>query len=246
MADAHDIPGGREPAAGSGDSGARIVRWSEDAGGLSPEECARRGVEAAAGLVISGDIFGTNNYPDAHFCACAEIYHAVTGAGDNFDDHVAVIFRVAEIRGGAYPVVGQESVRMIMQPLSDGSVSARWNEVDHGSLVRPPEDAGLAPESLDARSAVGPPLSLGPMPEQDTDSGHPPSFLFLKDPGAGWQIWRRFLGPAGGESGGKSEPREETYSMVYPMSSPEMNWRFRVYDTPGGGVRWEVDSGARR
>ena len=233
--------------ANGGDSGPAIVRWSDEPGGLSLEECARRGIEAVAGFVISADIFGTNRYPDAHFCACAEIYHTVTGPGDNYDDHIAVSFRVAEIKGGAYPMVGQESVRMIMQPLSDGSVSARWNEVDHGSLVRPPEDVGLAPEDLDARSAVCRPLGLGVMPKQGMDSGHPPSFLLLKDPGAGWQIWRRFLGPASGsESGGKSGLREETYSMVYPMSSPEMNWTFRVYDTPGGGVRWEVDSGNRR
>lgn len=225
----------------------RIVRWSDNPGGLALEECARRGVEAVAGFVISRDVFGTNNYPDAHFCACAEIRHAVTGGGDYFDDHIAVAFRVAEIKGGAYPMVGPESVRMIMQPLSDGNVSARWNEVDHGSLVPPPADAALAVEALDTRSTVCSPLTLGALPEQEADDGHPPSFLFLKDPGAGWQIWRRFLHPAGGaESGGKSGFREESFIMVYPMSSPEMNWRFRVYDTPGGGVRWEVNSGNRR
>ena len=91
------------------------------------------------------------------------------------------------------------------------------------------------------------PLVLGPMPEPGADDSHPPSFLFLKDPGAGWQIWRRFIRPAsGGEFPGKSGLREETYSMVYPMSSPAMSWSFRVYDTPGGGLRWEVNSGNRK
>ena len=225
----------------------RIVRWSDDPGGLSVEECARKGIEAVAGLVISRDIFGTNNYPDATFCCCAEISHVVTGDGANFDDHICVTFRVAEIKGGTYPMVGQESVRMIMQPLSDGNISASWNAVEHGSLGRPPNDAVLPAEGLDSRSGIGSPMTLGAMPEQQVDDADLPSFLFLKDPGAGWQIWRRFLHPGNdAESDGRNGFREETFSMVYPMSSPNMNWRFRVYDIPGGGVRWEVNSGNRR
>ena len=222
-----------------------IVRWSDDPGGLSVEECARRGIEAVAGLVIAGDIFGTNKFPDAHFCACAEMYHVATGAGENFDDHIGVSFRPVEIRDGIYPMAGPESVRMIMQPLADGNVSASWDPVDggvDGSLGGP----DMLVAGLESRSGICRPMRLGEIPEQDEGDFAHPSFLLLKDPGAGWQIWRRFTSEAGkGQLAASEGFRKETYTMVFPMLSPHMNWRFRVYDLPDGRVRWEVDSGKR-
>ena len=238
MSAAHD------PPASGQNSGARIVRWSDSPGGLSVEECARRGIEALAGLVISGDIFGTNNFPDAHFCACAEIRHVVTGAGGNFDDHIDVGFRSVEIRDGIYPMVGPESVKMIMQPLADGNVSASWDPI--GGTDGSPGDPDVLMAGLERRSGICRPMALGEMPRQETGDTAPPSFLLLKDPGVGWQIWRRFTSEA---SDDKSAPdnvsRNEAFTMVYPVRSPHMNWRFRVYDLPGGKIRWEVDSGKR-
>ena len=229
---------------GPGDT---IIRWSDDPGGLSPEECARRGIEAVAGLVISRDIFGTENFPDAHFCACAEIYHDVTGSSGNFDDYIGVNFRIVEIIDGTYPLLGQESVRMIMQPLRDGNVSAHWHSVNRSSPGEPPDAADFTIKDLDTLSCISSPLPLGPIAEQEDGDANPPSFLILKDPGAGWQIWRRFLHmPRNARSADKALFREESYTMVYPMFSTEMNWRFRVYDVPGGGIRWEVNSDKRR
>ncbi len=211
------------------------------------EECARKGIEAVAGLVVSGDIFQTNYYPDAHFCTCAEIYHAVSGTSVNFDDYIGVNFRVVEIRGGTYPLVGQESVRMVMQPLDDGNVSAHWSAIDAGTPDRPLRGGEMLPRDLDARSSVCSPLELGPIAEQEEGNQDQPSFLLLKDPGAGWQIWRRFLhAQSDANPADKNYYREESYTMVYPLFSPDMNWRFRVHDVPGGGVRWEVYSGNRR
>ena len=242
----HDPFDSRESSADGQDSEATIVRWSDEPGGLPLEECARRGIDAVAGLVVSSDIFGTNNYQDATFCTCAEIHYAFTGTTSNFDDYMNVNFRAVEIRDGIYPLVGPESVRMIMQPLSDGNISARWNSIDH-SAGRFPRDADLTVDDLDARSGVCSPLILGSIPEQEKGDTSPPSFLMWKDPGAGWQIWRRFLHESSNvKSAGKDASREESYTMVYPMSNPHMNWRFRIYDLPGGGVRWEVDSGNRR
>ena len=211
------------------------------------EECARRGIEAVAGLVISGDIFGTNNFPDAHFCACAQMHHVATGAGENFDDHIGVSFSAVDIRDGIYPMVGEESLRMIMQPLADGNVSASWDMV-HGSSPGPfPGNLGLLVEDDGLHSRVCRPMALGEMPQQETGDPDHPSFLLLKDPGAGWQIWRRFTSA---KSDGRLAAGEvchiETYTMLYPVRSPHMNWQFRVYDLPGGGIRWEVDSGNRK
>ena len=220
-----------------------IVRWSDDPGRLSIEECARRGIEAVAGLVIAGDIFGTNNYPDAHFCACAEMHYAVSGSGENFDDHIGVSFRAVDIRDGIYPMVGPESVNMIMQPLADGNVSASWDPVDGGVAGPLLGRQGLPVEDIGLRSGICRPMTLGDMPEQRVGDFAQPSFLFLKDPGAGWQIWRRFAPEANdGQPVVEHGYREETFTMMYPVLSPHMNWRFRVYDLPDGRVRWEVDS----
>ena len=219
------------------------MRWSDDPAGLPLEEWARKGIEAVAGFVISTDIFGTNNYPDATFCTCAEIYHAVTGTSGNYDDYIGVNFRVVEIREGTYPMVGQESVRMIMQPLRDGNISGRWNSVDRGPSGRPPHAEGLTVDDLDAHSGTCSPLTLGAIPAQEEGDASIPAFLILKDPGAGWQIWRWFSRTAEDvKSDDRTGLREESYTMVYPLSSPHMNWRFRVYDVPGGGARWEVNS----
>ena len=230
------------------DSGETIVRWSDDPGGLSTEDCARRGIEALAGFVIGRDVFGTNNFPDAHFCACAEMRHVVTGSGVAFDDHIVVSIHAVEIRDGIYPMVGPESVTMIMQPLADGNVSASWDMVSGGDAAgRSLHDFGLLETDLDSRSGICRPMTLGEIPAQDDSDFAQPSFLFLKDPGAGWQIWRCFAPAASdGLSIVEGGYREEAYTMVYPMLSPHMNWRFRVYDLPGGRVRWEVDSGHRR
>ena len=228
-------------------SGETIVRWSDDPSGLSLEECARRGIEAVAGLVISGDIFGTNNFPDAHFCSCAEMRHVVTGSDVAFDDHIVVSFHAVEIRDGIYPMAGPESVRMIMQPLADGNVSASWDMVEASSLGPFPGNQGLLVDDVGLRSRACRPMALGEIPEQDEGNFAQPCFLFLKDPGAGWQIWRRFS-PVGkdGERVVRDGSRKETFTMIYPVLSDHMNWRFRVYDLPGGGIRWEVDSGNRK
>ena len=211
------------------------------------EECARKGIESVAGLVITEDIFRTNDYPDAHFCACADIYHSVIGSGVNFDDYIRVNFRVVEIRNGTYPMVGRESARMVIQPLSDGRVSARWDSVDRNPLDWSLDGPRLLTEKMDAQSVVCRPLTLGEIPEQQNGDFASPSFLLLKDPGAGWQIWRRFS-PAGSDGLPVMDDgfREESFTMVYPMLSPHMNWRFRVYDLPGGGLRWEVNSRNRQ
>ena len=253
----HDPFGPRDSSEDGRESGATIVTWSADGSALRAEECARAGIEAVAGLVIFADIFGTNQFPDAHFCTCAELHHSMTGSGGNFDDHIAVDFRSVEIKNGIYPLVGRESVRMVMQPLSDGRVTARWDAINPTSNPAPDpaanpadpdrsRDEGGFVDLQETRARVCSPLNLGEMPEQQEEDAVIPSFLLLKDPGVGWQIWRRFTRIAGVDGSPVSSAfREETYAMVYPVLSPDMNWSFRVYDLPDGRIRWEVNSDKR-
>lgn len=211
------------------------------------EECARKGIEALAGFVISGDVFEISGSPDEMFCTCIEMYHAATGTDGNFGDYIGVYFRVVEFKNATYPMVGQRSFKMLMQPLSDGNVSARWNAVNRSSAGESLHRAGTMVDDLNTRTSVCRPLVLGTIPEQEEGDANLPSFLLLRDPGAGWQIWRRFSPvTSDGSYVLKDGFREETYTMVYPLVDAKTNWRFRVYDLPGGGVRVEMNQGSQR
>ena len=179
-------PGLRESWPGANHAGATIVRWSVDAGGLLLEECARKGIEALAGFVISGDVFEISGSPDEMFCTCIEMYHAATGTDGNFGDYIGVYFRVVEFKNATYPMVGQRSFKMLMQPLSDGNVSARWNAVNRSSAGESLHRAGTMVDDLNTRTSVCRPLVLGTIPEQEEGDANLPSFLLLRDPGAGW------------------------------------------------------------
>ena len=206
------------------------------------EECARKGIEALAGFVISGDVFEIIDSPDEMFCTCVEIYDAGTGTDGNFGDYIGVYFRVVEFKDATYPMVGQRSFKMLMQPLSDGNVCARWNAVDHSRAGESVDGSGIMADDLNTRSSVGRPLTLGTIPKQEEGDASLPSFLLLRDPGAGWQIWRRFSPATGdGKFVIKDGFREETFVMVYPLLNADVHWRFRVLDLPGGGVRVEMN-----
>ena len=224
------------------DYGETIARWSDDPNGLSLEECARRSIEAVAGLVISGDMFGTNNNPDELFCTCVEMYHQVAGTGKDLKDSIAVYFSAVEFREGTYPLIGHELLRMHIRRLSDGNTAATWGTADHSQGDQPFPGVSPLDGSQDVHSSVSIPMALGEIPAQDEGDVHCPSFLMLRDPGAGWQIWRRFTSlDNDGRFVFKDGYREESYVMVYPVLSSDMNWRFRVYGLPGGQVRVEMN-----
>ena len=239
-------PGLRESWPGAERAGATVVRWADDPGGLSLEECARRGVEALAGFLIFRDALDISGFPDEMFSACVEMYHAATGTDGEFGDYIGVYFRVVEFKDATYPMVGERSFKMLMQPLSDGNVIARWNAVDRGEGRDSLHDTGAMVDDVDTRSSVCKPMSLGAIPEQDEGDASLPSFLVLRDPGAGWQIWRRFA-PTTVDVGyvANDGVREETYTMVYPLMDAETHWRFRVRDLPEGGVRVQTVRGAQ-
>ena len=240
-------PGLRESWPGAFHAGANIVRWSSDPGGLPLEECARKGIEALAGFLISEDAFDISGSPDEMFCTCVEMYHSATGTDGDIGDYIGVYFRVVEFKDATYPMLGQRSFKMLMQPLSDGKVIARWNAVYSSDAGESSHQAETMADDVNTRSSVCQPLPLGIIPEQEEEDANLPSFLILRDPGAGWQIWRRFS-PATSDGSYVLEDgfREETYTMVYPLLNADVNWRFRVYDLPGGGVRVEMNQGSRR
>ena len=239
-------PGLRESWPGALHGGGAIVRWTEEPDGLLVEECARKGIEALAGFLIFRDALEISDSPDEMFCTCVELCHASTDTDGETGDYIGVYFRVVEFKDATYPMVGPRSFKMLMQPLNDGNVIARWNAIDPSHNAESLHDTGPMADDVDTRSSVCRPLVLGAIPEQEERDANLPSFLILRDPGAGWQIWRRFSPMTGDGTYFVSEGfREETYTMVYPLMDAETHWRFRVRDLPEGGVRVQTVRGAQ-
>ena len=239
-------PGLRASWPGARHGGASIVRWTEEPDGLPVEECARKGIEALAGFLISVDALDISDSPDEMFCTCVEMYHADTATDGDIGDCIGVYFRVVEFRDATYPMLGKRSFKMLMQPLSDGNVIARWNAVEGSEGGDSPRNTGAMVDDVNTRSSVCQPLPLGIIPEQDEGDPSLPSFLILRDPGAGWQIWRRFAPmTVKGSYSVNDGVREETYTMVYPLMDAETHWRFRVRDLPEGGIRVQTVRGAQ-
>ena len=239
-------PGLRESWPGSDHGGATIVAWSAEQDGLAPEDCARKGIEALAGFLISDDVLEINGYPDEMFCTCVEMYHAATNTEGNAGDYIGVYFRVVEFKEATYPMLGPRSFKMLMQPLSNGNVIARWNSIDVSGNDDSPPGFDVMIDDVNTRFSVCRPLVLGEIPKQADGDASLVSFLILRDPGAGLQIWRRFSPKTdGGLYAGADGFREETYIMVYPLLDAETTWRFRVHDLPEGGVRVQTIRGAQ-
>ena len=114
-------------------------------------------------------------------------------------------------------MVGPRSFKMLMQPLDDGNVCGRWNAVDGSEADESPDGGGPMVDDVSTRIGAGRPLTLGDIPGQDAGDEGFPSFLLLRDPGAGWQIWRRSTARAGS---GEQRHREETYTWSTPCSTP--------------------------
>ena len=240
-------PGLRESWPGALNGGATVVRWTEESSGLPVEECARNGIEALAGFLISRDALEISDSPDEMFCTCVEMYHAATGTDGDISDYIGVYFRVVEFKDATYPIVGPRSFKMLMQPLSNGNIIARWNAIDHTSHeAEALHDTGPMANDVNTRSSVSWPLTLGAIPVQGEEDANLPSFLLLRDPGAGWQIWRRYSPMAvEGSQTVNDGVREETYTMVYPLMDAKTNWRFRIHDLPQGGVQVQAIRGAQ-
>ena len=216
-----------------------VVRWSDDPRGLDKEGCARKGIESLAGLVITEDIFGTSNHPNEMFCAVVELYYAEAG---NSGDFIGVYFREVEFVDQTYPAAGCEFLKMALQPFSDGTVAATWNDIDHSRASESAHGVGMM--AAGGRVRVGRSLALGSIPEQEKGDASIPSFIILRAPGSGWQISRRFT-PAteDGEYLVKDGYQEEIHIKVYPELDERSNWRFRIHHLPGGGMRIEPEQG---
>ena len=220
--------------------GPPVVRWTLDPLGLSIEECARKGIEALAGILIDGDAFGVSQVvAEQTMTVCAEFYYSELGAEDAATgDFIGAYLRTVEwIEGGniSYPMIGNAKTKMIIQSVSDGIVFARWNDIDFSRGEESIHGVGMMSIDENLREGYWVPTALGDIPSQEVRDQTLPSFLVIHTPAPEWQIWRRFS-----PMGGKEEPREESYVRVFPSYDPSAAWRFRTHRDADGGTRVEM------
>lgn len=211
----------------------KVVRWTDDPDGVSTEECARKGIESVAGLLITGDAFGTANVPDQDFLTCVEFYYST---GDGNSDFIGAYFRQVKIlEGSPYPSLGQEHIKMVIQPLSDGSFTATWNTIDRSRRDESLHGVGMMVIDETTMSAVWSYLPIGHIPPQEWDDHSIASFLIKKTIENGWEIWRRFspVSIMGEYVRQEDGSLEETYVQIYPNYDPNSSHSFRIKEEDG-------------
>ena len=233
--------GNRRAETGAQAATAKVIRWTEDSEDLNIEDCARSGSEALAAFLIDADIFGAQNVGGNTFTLCAEFYHAKGGTEDNPADfdYIGVYLRTVQWINGTYPQVAEETLKMLIQPLDDGSRFARWNSIDRSRATESLHGIGMMVEDSNTREGLTTPRPLGEIPPQAEDDYTLPSFLFIHQLGQGWQIWRRFA-PVAAED---AAVREERCVPVFPAYTPADSWLFRLRTTEDGGLSIETVRG---
>ena len=201
----------------------QVALWSDSSEWLPIEESARKGVEALAGVLITGDAFGVSRAEDRTFAICGEFYY---GKSPNEDfDFIGAYLRPVELIEGTYPKLGPESQKMILQPLAGGDCFARWNTIDRSRAEESLHGMGMMANDANLRETRQTPITLGEIPPQGEEDETLPTFLIMHTPDLGWQIWRRFapVVPDG------ATVRDERYVQIYPTYEPETAWRFRTH-----------------
>lgn len=212
----------------------KVIRWTDDPDGLSTEECARKGIESVAGLLVK-----TASVSDQEFLSCAEFYYST---GDSVTDFIGAYFRQVEFvyhqhhdEKLPYPLVGEELVKMIIQPLSDGRFTATWNTIDRSRRDESLHNVGMMMNDENMTMTNFSPLPIGHIPPQEWDDHCIASFLITKTKANCWWIWRRFspVSIRGEYVCQEDGFREETYVPIYPDYDPDSSRIFRIKDGDG-------------
>ena len=90
-----------------------------------------------------------------------------------------------------YPEVGPEVLKVIVQPLSDGTVSATWNLIDRTRAGESVHGVGLMRQDAQMRTWRGRPIDVGQIPPQPIDNKMVPSFLITADDNNSYKVPKR-------------------------------------------------------
>ena len=225
------------------------IRWTTKTEGLNVEECARFGLEALLGVMIDQNAFGWANrdVEDIELSLCADFYHANHESGTDF---IGVYLRTVTYmiamdgrlvpandedavgrKDLAYPRIGPAVMKMVIQPVSDGSIYAVWNRLETDRASESAHGIGMIANNANLKRMRCFPLPVGYIPPQDVGNTELPRFLVSQYAGE-WAVLR-------GISTRGEDYLEESYIPVYPEYAPESARHFR-HERIGGKstIRW--------
>ena len=151
-----------------------IVRWGE----LSKQDLAQRGIDSLLGLLSAYHENCDSHFwctpPQARVFVMADFYQA---AGSNGENYIGCYLRGADFDRDGIPTIHQTpSMKMLLQPLSNGQVCATVGQ------VRPDEDGtsagGLG--MLDRATAVNFLVTPRTVPDVPNDPGDYTTFVIQR------------------------------------------------------------------
>ena len=121
----------------------QFTRWSEN-GTMTSADASRNGLQALLGLVLDEDPFSVPGFPSFHFVLGASFYYSPgSEQGDfigvyvylypTFSNEVEEDIVNANFGGSeefTYPRWGVPLMKLVMQPISDGTVNVLGNQID--------------------------------------------------------------------------------------------------------------------
>ena len=226
-----------------------IIRWTATTERLDVEECARHGLEALLGIMIDLNAFGwaDRDVEDIELSLYADFYHANHESGIDFIGvYLRTVTHMIAMDGRlvpandedavgrndlAYPKIGPAVMKMIIQPVSDGSIYAVWNRLDPSRAGESAHGIGMVANNANLKRLRCFSLPIGYIPPQAAGNTELPRFLVSEYAGE-WVVLRGISTMGDGYL-------EESYIPVYPEYAPELARHFR-HERIGGksAIRW--------
>lgn len=171
------------------DNPPQITRWSES-GTMTSLDAALKGLQALLGLVLDENPFSVPGFPSFHFDLGASFYYSPgSEQGDFIGVYVYLNMTLADeveeetvnanFGGNAefiYPRWGNPFMKLVMQPISDGTVNVVGNHIDTSRAAESMHGIGMMMQDGNIKRWRVLPVEVGPIPQVASD-GQLPHFL---------------------------------------------------------------------
>ena len=161
----------------------QFTRWSQN-GTMTSDDAARKGLQALLGLVLDEDPFSVPGFPSFHFDLGVSFYYSPgSEEGDFIGVYVYLYLMLAEAEekedivnanfGGSgefiYPRWGTPFMKLVMQPISDGTVHVFGNQIDTSRAAESMHGIGMMKQDDNIKRWRVLPVEVGTMPQDDSD-----------------------------------------------------------------------------
>lgn len=160
----------------------QITRWSEN-GVMTSADATHKGLQALLGLVLDEDPFSVPGFPSFHFDLGASFYYSPgSEQGDFIGVYVYLYLTLADEEGEdivnanfggsdefIYPRWGNPFMKLVMQPISDGTVNVLGNQIDMSRAAESMHGIGMMMQDNNVKRWRVLPVDGGTIPQSDGD-----------------------------------------------------------------------------